>query len=57
MEITVQKKLLNLQADLESLKFLVRNKTDMLIDRVNWQKVRPVLKKNRRKIYQDRYGR
>ncbi|PIS39599.1 MAG: hypothetical protein COT33_01095 [Candidatus Nealsonbacteria bacterium CG08_land_8_20_14_0_20_38_20] len=53
---TLREKILNLESELKLLKHYVIETPDFDIDEKNWQKIRPEVKKIRKKLYQKFYG-
>ena len=52
----VKEKLLNIQAQIESIKRSLNEKPDFDIDDTNWQRVKSDAKKTRRSIYRRVYA-
>jgi len=52
----IKKKIFNLQNELEFLKRFFIKKPDFDVDKENWTKVKPEVKKARKKVYQKFYG-
>lgn len=53
---TIQKKMLDLEAELELIKKSLKKEPDFGIDEKNWEKIKPSVKKIRAKLYQQRYS-
>lgn len=49
-------KILNLEAELKTLKQAIEKEPNYEIDKINWQKIQPMLKKTREELYRKRYG-
>lgn len=52
---TVQKKIMDLENDLNAIKKAVQNKPDFNIDEKNWNKIEKKTKDIRKKLYSERY--
>ena len=52
----VKNKIVNLEAEIQLLKKSVVKQPDFTVDEVNWQKIRPALKKARGKLAKRLYG-
>ena len=52
----IKGKILNLEAQLESLKKVLTRKPDFVIDEENWNKIRGEAKKIRKTLYRKSYG-
>lgn len=53
---TLQKKVLDLEAELELIKKSLKKEPDFRIDEKNWEKIKPSVKKIRAKMYSPQYG-
>jgi len=53
---TIQKKILNLEAELMLLKRSVAKEPDFDIDEKNWKKINPYMKKIRTQVAKETYG-
>ncbi|MFB6212385.1 MAG: hypothetical protein ABEI53_01030 [Candidatus Magasanikbacteria bacterium] len=53
---TVQKKIMDLENDLNAIKKAVQDKPDFSIDEKNWKKVEKKTKEIRSRLYSERYG-
>jgi len=52
----IKERIFNIERDLELLKRSFLEKPDFNIDEKNWQKIKPLAKKIRKKFYQGCYG-
>ncbi len=57
MAPTIKERILNLQTELELIKGVIIAKPDFDIDEKNWQKLKPLLKKIRKRLYKSYYER
>jgi len=55
-QTAVKEKILNIQTEIELLKKALLKEPDFSIDEKNWQKIRPELKKIRKKAFKKIYG-
>lgn len=55
-QATVIKKVLDLEAEIKTLKQKIEKEPDFDVDEANWQKVKQEVKKVRARLYQSRYG-
>lgn len=53
---TVVKKVLNLEAEIKSLKQSISKEPDFGVDELSWKKVKREAKKIRTRLYLERYG-
>lgn len=52
----VKTRIANLEAEIKLLKQTVSKQPDLAIDEINWQKIKPFIKKERSKFYKRLYG-
>ena len=55
-QVILKQKIFNLQTELELIKQVLEKEPNFDIDEKNWLKIKPELKKTRKKTYQGRYG-
>ncbi|MFA6474924.1 MAG: hypothetical protein WCV88_01835 [Patescibacteria group bacterium] len=55
-QLQLQKKVMNLEAELAVLRVAIQSEPDNLIDESNWKKIQPTVKAVRAKLYKQRYG-
>ena len=53
---TIQKKVLNIQAELDTLKKTLVKRPDFGVDEALWRKIKPTAKRVRRSLYRRLYG-
>ncbi len=52
----ISKKIRDIEIELEGVKRILRVKPDFAIDEKVWKKVQPAVRKVRRKLYREQYG-
>lgn len=55
-QLQLQKKVMNLEAELSVLRTALQIEPNNLIDEDNWKKIKPTARSIRTKLYQQRYG-
>lgn len=55
-QTAIRKKVLNLEAELETIKKALKSAPDLGADERVWQKIKPSVKQIRAKLYKERYG-
>jgi hypothetical protein len=55
-KIAVKKKIKDLEAEISLLKTAISERPDFEIDEINWKKMRPTVKKIRKKLFKKFYG-
>lgn len=53
---TLVKKVRDIEIELESVKRILKTEPDFVVDEKNWKKVQPAVRKTRRKLYREQYG-
>jgi len=54
---TLVKKVRDIEIELEGVKRVLKTEPDFAVDERTWKKVQPVVRKIRRKLYREQYGR
>ena len=54
---TLVKKIRDIEIELEGVKRVLKTEPDFAVDERTWKKVQPVVRKIRRKLYREQYGR
>lgn len=55
-QTAIRQKILTLQAQLEAVKAATEKRPDFSIDEINWKRIRPAVKRIRKRLYRERYG-
>lgn len=53
---TLVKKIRNIEIELEGVKRIVKTRPDFGADERSWKKIQPAVRKTRRKLYREQYG-
>ena len=53
---TLIKKIRDIEMELEGVKRIVKVRPDFAVDEKNWKKLQPAVKKIRRALYREQYG-
>lgn len=53
---TLVKKIRDIEMELEGVKKIVKVRPDFVADEKNWKKVQPAVRKTRRALYREQYG-
>lgn len=54
---TLVKKIRDIEMELEGVKRAVKISPDFVVDEKNWEKIQPAVRKTRRALYREQYGR
>lgn len=53
---TLVKKVRDIEIELEGVKRVLKREPNFAVDEKNWQKIQPIVRKIRRKLYREQYG-